>query len=407
MTDHAIKTRTLNEILDRFDKEIIPRLGAKTQREYRRNIMTLRAEFGSRIAAQLTPVDLEGFMSVSSGKSQRDNVVRVLSSVLTRAVRDWRWLDYNVCHSIRKYEGKTHSRFVTDEDIDAFSAISIESLRLFLQLALATAQPQEAIVSLKWSQIHPYEILFRDPFGRNKISVAITPAVRKILTECKRRSKSSAYVITTQHGERYTEFGFRALWQRTMRKFETTGNNRFTHYDVRANAQDRIKKAQGPVQSPRNEGTRYPEFAQAVREEAAEMAGQYEIFYCLEQAIRKFVTSHLSEAFGAAWWSSGHVPQDIVADAAAIMRRERDSGITPRSDDPIDYTSFGQLSGIITSNWTLFETKMKNTSKRAVERVMSNLNLIRGPIAHCCKMSHDERDRLGLAVKDWFRMSAA
>jgi integrase len=202
--------------------------------------MTLRAEFGSRIAAQLTPADLERFMSVSSGKSQRDNVVRVLSSVLTRAVRDWRWLDYNVCHSIRKYEGKTHRRFVTDEDIDAFSAISIESLRLFLKLALATAQPQEAIVGLKWSQIHPHEILFRDPFGRNKISVAITPAVRAILTECKRRSKSSTHVITTQIGARYTEFGFRALWQRTMRKFEGTGNNRFTHYDVRANAQARI-----------------------------------------------------------------------------------------------------------------------------------------------------------------------
>jgi hypothetical protein len=136
------------------------------------------------------------------------------------------------------------------------------------------------------------------------------------------------------------------------------------------------------------------------------MARQYEIFYCLEQAIRKFVASNLSEAFGAAWWSSGQVPQDIVADAAALMRRERDSGITPRSNDPIDYTSFGQLSGIITSNWALFETKMKNISKRAVERVMSNLNLIRGPIAHCCKMSNDERDRLGLAVRDWFRMSA-
>jgi hypothetical protein len=79
-------------------------------------------------------------------------------------------------------------------------------------------------------------------------------------------------------------------------------------------------------------------------------------------------------------------------------------GITPQSANVIDYTSFGQLSGIITGNWDVFEPVMTSARKRAVERVMSNPNLSRGPIAHCCQMSSDEKDRLHLAVKDWFRM---
>lgn len=34
----------------------------------------------------------------------------------------------------------------------------------------------------------------------------------------------------------------------------------------------------------------------------------------------------------------------------------------------------------------------------AVEKVMASLNLLRGPIGHCCRLSEDEVDRL--AVKD-------
>lgn len=146
----------------------------------------------------------------------------------------------------------------------------------------------------------------------------------------------------------------------------------------------------------------YPQFEQSVRLEAAEMSENYEVFYCLEQAIRKLITETLEEAEGADWWNSARIPSDIKSDVAALVKRERDNGVTPRSDRMIDYTTFGQLSGMITANWDLFEPTIK--SKRGVERVMANLNLLRGPIAHCCPMQEDEEDRLKLAVKDWFRM---
>lgn len=146
----------------------------------------------------------------------------------------------------------------------------------------------------------------------------------------------------------------------------------------------------------------YPQFEQMVRAEAAEMSEHYEVFYCLEQAIRKLIVETLEDGAGADWWNSGKIPPNIVAAATALVQKERDNGITPRSDNLIDYTTFGELSVIITSNWELFEPTLK--SKRAVERVLANLNLLRGPIAHCCPMQEDEVDRLRLAVKDWFRM---
>jgi Swt1-like HEPN len=143
----------------------------------------------------------------------------------------------------------------------------------------------------------------------------------------------------------------------------------------------------------------YPQFEQEVRKEAAQMAQHYELFYCLEKSIRKLISETLEEAEGVNWWDTKVSPDIYVAD---LQKGELDNGITPRSDKAIDYSTFGHLSVIITSNWSLFATIFK--SQRAVQKVMASLNLLRGPIAHCSPLSDDEVDRLDLAVRDWFRM---
>lgn len=145
----------------------------------------------------------------------------------------------------------------------------------------------------------------------------------------------------------------------------------------------------------------YPQFELAVRAEAAAMAAYYELFYCLEQTIRKLISDTLQDAEKGEWWKSTRVPEKILIEVKNRTQKEIDSGVTRRSDKPIDYTTFGELSVIISSNWELFGAIF--ASQRAVERIMSSLNLLRGPIAHCSPLSDDEVDRLHLTVKDWFR----
>ena len=145
----------------------------------------------------------------------------------------------------------------------------------------------------------------------------------------------------------------------------------------------------------------YPQFDQAIRAQAAEMAAHYELFYCLEQSIRELITSVLFEKSGASWWSPGTIPDKIVQDVGERIQREVDSGFSQRSDQQLDYTNFGELSVIIAFNWDVFGAVF--SSKRAVESIMKSLNLLRGPIAHCSPLAPDEVDRLNLTVKDWFR----
>jgi hypothetical protein len=146
----------------------------------------------------------------------------------------------------------------------------------------------------------------------------------------------------------------------------------------------------------------YPQIENDIRVEAAAMSLHYEVFYSLEKSIRRLVSDTLKVAEPAGWWASGRVPANVKAEADSRMQREVDSGVTIRSTEPIDFTTFGELGEIIKKNWDVFGGIFN--SPKAVERVMANLNTLRGPVAHCSVLAEDEIVRLRLSVRDWFRL---
>lgn len=145
----------------------------------------------------------------------------------------------------------------------------------------------------------------------------------------------------------------------------------------------------------------YPQIEQAIRAEASGMARHYEVFYSLERTIRALVAESL-QAGEDEWWDGANIPDRIKSDCESRRQREIDTGTTPRSDEPLDFATFGELGEIMKSNWEIFGGLFR--SAKAVERVMANLNTLRGPIAHCSPLAEDEVVRLRLAVRDWFRL---
>ena len=147
----------------------------------------------------------------------------------------------------------------------------------------------------------------------------------------------------------------------------------------------------------------FPQFAENLRREAAQMARSYELFYCLEKTIRKQIAELLESNRGIDWWNDTVIPQQIFLDVKKRIQRERESGMTPRSADQLDYTNFGELGEIIKANWQIFASIFNNI--KAVEKIMSNLNSLRNPIAHCSVLAEDEKLRLELSLRDWFRLA--
>lgn len=157
---------------------------------------------------------------------------------------------------------------------------------------------------------------------------------------------------------------------------------------------------QRSTQDERNDDY-YPQFAQAFRQEASGMGQHYEVFYCLEKTIRKLVADTLEAQHGENWWAS-KIPPQVQQNARENMQRELDSGVTQRSEEEIDFTTFGELGEIVRSNWIDFDAIF--SSQKAFTKIMTSLNVLRAPIAHCCPLSEDEIVRLRLTVKDWFRL---
>lgn len=156
------------------------------------------------------------------------------------------------------------------------------------------------------------------------------------------------------------------------------------------------------VKSEEYEQTYFPQFDSDLRSEAAKMAKAYELFYCLEKTIRSLITKMLEDRDGDCWWNDKAIPQSVMDEVKKRVRNEQESGITPRSTEELDYTTFGELGDIIRKNWDLFGSVFSNS--KALGKVLNNLNSLRNPIAHCCILAEDEVVRLQISLRDWFRL---
>lgn len=149
--------------------------------------------------------------------------------------------------------------------------------------------------------------------------------------------------------------------------------------------------------------TYYPQFSERLRNEATSMATNYVIFYCLENTIREMIVERLSDPneFGSDWWDQA-VPEEVKKNALANQKKEISSSVTPRSQDLIDYSNFGELGEIIKKNWPIFGDTFNDL--KALQKVLASLNTLRAPIAHCKALAEDEVLRLHLTLRDLFRL---
>jgi hypothetical protein len=152
---------------------------------------------------------------------------------------------------------------------------------------------------------------------------------------------------------------------------------------------------------PQPEANYYPQFPESVRRQAAAMAKHYEVFYCLERSIRDLIRDKLSAEIGLNWWDSA-VPENVRRTVDQNIKREIDQGVTPRSTEKLDYTTFGELGEIVRANWDNFADTF--SSQAAFNKIMTSLNVLRGPIAHTSPLAEDEVLRLQLTMRDWFRL---
>ncbi len=144
-------------------------------------------------------------------------------------------------------------------------------------------------------------------------------------------------------------------------------------------------------------------FEEDILKTAKKMAGLYVLYFAFENSVRRLISTRLMEKYGANWWGL-KVPQNIQQEVVNRKQREVDSAMSVRSDDPLTYTTFGELIEIFDVNWVDFADTIR--SQKAMQKILSSLNQLRGVVAHSAELNEDEILRFKLSIKDWLRIQA-
>lgn len=235
MNEHS--SCTVNEILDRYERDCLKDLAPRTQADYRKHLRHLRAWFGERIAAELKPRDFATFIEVEKGKFNRNKQLAVLSAAFSQAVSRWYWLDRNVCRDVWRHPSKPRDRLVTDAEFNAFRASAPSRVQLAMDLALITGQRQSDLLGMRWETIKDGAWHIQQGKTGKRLAITLTPALKKVLGKCAQLSTvghERTHCIVNESGIPYTPDGFRSIWQRQMRQWVARGNSRFTFHDIRA-----------------------------------------------------------------------------------------------------------------------------------------------------------------------------
>lgn len=235
---------TMNDLFDLYERDCIPQLQWRSQRDYRSIIIILRRAFGHKNAVDMRPKDVAEFINVPTGRVHRNRMVTILSTVFKKAMGRW-CLDLNLtnpCTVIERWKTYPRKRYVTDDEFNRFRATTRDQVQIAMDLALLIGQRQGDIIGMKWSQVksegprEKWHIEIDQGKTGKKLAIMISPAVAKVLDRAWLLEPHwpREYVIRNKHGRRYTEDGFRAMWQRYCRDWEAVGNQRFHYHDLRA-----------------------------------------------------------------------------------------------------------------------------------------------------------------------------
>lgn len=233
----------MNDLFDLYVNECVPELQPRSRRDYLNIIGILRNTFGAKAPAEVKPRHVAEFINVKKGRIHRNRMVTILSTVFKKAMGRW-CLDMdltNPCTVVERWPTKPRTRYVTDQEFQAFRATACPSVQIAMDLALLTGQRQGDLVGLTWKQIKDsspdkadwYIEIVQGKTGKH-LGISLSKAIEDVLDRAALHNPSGEHIIRTQFGKRYTEDGFRAMWQRYMRSWVKAGNENFHFHDIRA-----------------------------------------------------------------------------------------------------------------------------------------------------------------------------
>lgn len=209
-------------------------LKERTRDDYRKNLLKLRAKFGSMKFARseaeaatgafLRRMHIAQHLDDATAKVMANRQVSALSSAFSVAIRAGR-TEYNPCSEVSKNRERPRRRLIDHHDYAKLKHVAQPVIRLMMLMAKLTGMRQGDLRTLRWDEIRNGEIhkLLEKTESTSGVSlrIRVTPAVAAVLRAAKELRgtlRQSEYVFHNRQGEAYTLYGFQSMWRRTLLK---------------------------------------------------------------------------------------------------------------------------------------------------------------------------------------------
>ena len=268
LSAQAEKAKTISELLDRYELEVLPTKAPATQKGNIRDLKKLRATFGEMPIGSIRPhhiyeyaskrsrIVVDGDGKKSGGPRSAKLEVSLLSHVYSEAIR-WGILHKHPFKGEVKLKGsKPRTRYIEDWEIEECLALSsdrrkgsVKAIQAYIKIKLLTGLDQSDLLriqmtDLKEDGLHNHRHKTAERMSRKTI-YQWTDELKAAVEEAKAaRPAISNCLFCTKYGEGFINektgqaSGWDSMWQRFMKRLldETKITERFTSHDLRAKA---------------------------------------------------------------------------------------------------------------------------------------------------------------------------
>lgn len=252
---------TMNQIIDAFEHDELPKKAPKTQKEYRSQLPRLRAAFGAMAINSVTSRDVARYLINRQAKVSGDREIALFSSVCSYGVSPLLLIDSNPCTGVRRNKTK-HRRILPDpQSIMLAWTLAPRHVRAYMALAYCTGQRMADVLSMRETDLSRQGLGIVQAKTGTRLELVWTrnlSAAVQFALKMRPVTPITRHLICTARGQAYSVGALQSAWKKIQPRIAEDGGVSFPLSKLRArSAEDHATGAHLGHLDPRVLGRHY------------------------------------------------------------------------------------------------------------------------------------------------------
>lgn len=197
---------TFAVVAGHYERAVIPRKAAKTQKEQIAQVKLLVKAFGHAPMSAIRPALIRKYLDKRSAPISANREIALFSHI-------WNWArsqDYttapNPCTGIERNRERPRDVYVTDDAYRRVYAAAPRYVQDAMDLIVITSQRPTSVLQARLGDIQDGELWFGPKKGGVRVRIAVEGPLAAFVDRVKARTPASLYLVADERGQRVTLF---------------------------------------------------------------------------------------------------------------------------------------------------------------------------------------------------------